>query len=249
MVRPRERAQEVTQRWGDWNHVPFDLVLEKRKDRMAQIIGTITQAAGRFLLSLILLAGCAGCLASRSSAPRSGVSTSQGQGLPSGAKVLDARTAVCLQNVQSMGVLQVFVKDAVGQWQIAHTVDDSNVNVANSVDSIERLDRNRVFVILHVNPSLGVGVEIELQKKWHRVFTGYTFVWNDSRNSVAYLAGPPHFLRSEEMWTELWIDGKCIRRFEASDGIRVVWKNASAVLVSFRDGDTPAEVQLVGENR
>jgi len=64
---------------------------------------------------------------------------------------------------------------------------------ANAILRVTWLRGNRVFVDTHVNPSLGFGVEIDLDSGASNVYAGTTFAWDTDARRVAFLCEPPHF--------------------------------------------------------
>jgi hypothetical protein len=64
---------------------------------------------------------------------------------------------------------------------------------ANAILRVTWLHSNRVFVDTHVNPSLGFGVEIDLDSNASNIYAGTTFAWDPDARRVAFLCGPPHF--------------------------------------------------------
>lgn len=64
---------------------------------------------------------------------------------------------------------------------------------ANAILRVTWLRDNRIFVDTHVNPSLGFGVEIDLDSGASNVYAGTTFAWDPDARRVAVLREPPHF--------------------------------------------------------
>ena len=64
---------------------------------------------------------------------------------------------------------------------------------ANAVERATWLAPGRVFVEAHVNPSLGVGIALDLDAHRADAFEGILFAWNPKRTRLAYLREPPHF--------------------------------------------------------
>jgi hypothetical protein len=71
--------------------------------------------------------------------------------------------------------------------------DNDAWHLANAIDCVMCLGQGRIFVDTHVNPSLGIGIEIDLDARKTDVFYGVLFTWNGARNRLAYFREPPHF--------------------------------------------------------
>jgi len=65
--------------------------------------------------------------------------------------------------------------------------------LANALMELTWLSANRLFVDTHVNPSLGIGLEIDLDAEKLTPYYGVDFTWDEDRKRIAYLLPPPHF--------------------------------------------------------
>ncbi len=74
-----------------------------------------------------------------------------------------------------------------------HDYDNDAWHLANAIDGVVLLGQSRIFVDTHVNPSLGIGIDIDLDTRRTDVFYGTTFTWDRACKRLAYLREPPHF--------------------------------------------------------
>lgn len=83
--------------------------------------------------------------------------------------------------------------------------DNDTWRVTNAIDRVTWLGNSRLFVEAHVNPSLGIGIEIDLDTRKMEVYAGSVFTWDRSRCRVAYFCEPPHFGTPPEIPSKLMI--------------------------------------------
>ena len=77
--------------------------------------------------------------------------------------------------------------------------------LANAIEEVTWLRGSRIFVDTHVNPSLGFGIELDLNTQEVDVYAGCVFTWDRDRKRVAYFREPPHFGTPPEIPSKLMV--------------------------------------------
>jgi hypothetical protein len=92
-----------------------------------------------------------------------------------------------------------------GQVRRTQVHDREGWELANALEGVSWLGGSRIFVDTHVNPSLGFGLEIDLQTQKMDVYAGCLFTWDRDGRRVAYFREPPHFGTPPEIPSTLMV--------------------------------------------
>jgi len=109
---------------------------------------------------------------------------------------------------------------------------DEQIDSAQSVTAAQWLDEDRIFVDCHVNPSLGVGLEIDLRSDAAEVYMGALFAWDSKGRKIAFAKDPPHFTPQGLGVTELWLGRVRVTTLPPRSVRRLWWNAAGDVLVA-----------------
>jgi hypothetical protein len=125
--------------------------------------------------------------------------------------------------------LKILECDSTGALQMIRTVTDPKLQETTAIDQAQFLSDGRLFVVLHVNPSLGAAVALNCKTGERAVFFGHTFTPDSSGQHIAYLRDEDVGSGESDM-TELWVDGKKACQLPAAQANGISWTaNGTAV--------------------
>jgi hypothetical protein len=113
-----------------------------------------------------------------------------------------------------------------------------NVEPVLSVNAIMDgmvLDDARVFLDCHVNPSLYVGIAVNMKSGKCRYYEGHLFTWNKSRTRVAYFQEPPHFSLAKGDCCKVCIGTGTICMVPRWSGLELRWVSDKKLLIRLED--------------
>lgn len=116
---------------------------------------------------------------------------------------------------------------------------------ATALQSAEWLKDGRLFAVAHVNPSLGLGILVEVPKRSTEVYEGRGFIWSPDVRHVAYFQEPPHFGAPGWVPAKIMIDHKKLAEIPRNSGRSIVWKGDTLeVRYQAGDGQTTRRFQV-----
>lgn len=107
------------------------------------------------------------------------------------------------------------------------------------------LSSGRIFIDGHINPSLGLGIIIDLDSKNRDAFLGYNFVWDHAGQQVAYVRAPPHFGTPPDVPDRLWVDHTRICELPPKSAATLLWDEERDKLIVVARDRAEQPVQLV----
>ena len=140
--------------------------------------------------------------------------------------------AVCLAETKHHTDLLLLRGDSAGQYSVVHRVRSAEVDATNAIMAVTVLDEDRVFIDLHINPSTGVGVELNTRTLKQETYVGCRFTWDSSRQRLAYFNDGPHFAPRGAFPGEVWVGHTLVKSLPGKIVTGVRWKSTGQLAVT-----------------
>jgi len=150
---------------------------------------------------------------------------------------------VILRSDDRRSWLTIMECDSAGNLHKVRTLLDEKLNDATAILDASFLPGGRLFVVLHINPSLDVAVAIDPQTSERLVMLGNTFTCDKSGRHIAYLLEPAS--STEASPTEIWMDGRKICDAPRTQGGDLQWDDTGTHLTGTFAEPGAKEVKLV----
>ena len=144
--------------------------------------------------------------------------------------------AVCLTETkpQHQTYLLLLHGDSAGRYTVVHQVRSAEVDATNAIMAVKVLDDDRVFLDLHINPSTGVGVELNTRMLRHETYVGCRFTWDSARRRLAYFDNGPHFGPRGACPGAVWVGHKRVKSLPEKVVTDVRWKGDGQLAVTLK---------------
>ncbi len=152
--------------------------------------------------------------------PSQGIFTQRGQ-----------KYAVCLAAAKYHMDLLLLRGDSAGRYTVIKRARGAEIDASNAIMAVTVLDDDRVFVDLHINPSTGVGVELNTRTLKQDLYVGCGFTWDSSRRHLAYFDDGPHFSPRGACPGQVWVGHKRVKSLPGKVVTGVRWKNGGQLAV------------------
>ena len=123
-------------------------------------------------------------------------------------------------------------RDPAGRYTVVHRVRGAEVDATTAIMAVTVLDEDRVFIDLHINPSTGVGVELNTRLLSQDIYVGCRFTWDASRRRLAYFNDGPHFMPRGAFPGEVWVGHKRLKSLPGKVVTDVRWKSSGQLAVT-----------------
>lgn len=132
------------------------------------------------------------------------------------------------------------IEGMTGAWVARHPNESSLIFVVPKKDCHKKIEipipgeatgvllkaslmpNQHVFVEVHVNPSLGIGLDCDLNRRTSTPHFGTAFAIHPNSSKIAVLLDPPHFSASAR-WSKIIVDGKVVAVIEGSTWSQFRW--------------------------
>lgn len=144
--------------------------------------------------------------------------------------------AACLMPAQDGGTDLVLLRgDSASRYTLVKRVRDPDVDATNAIMAVKVLDDDRIFVDLHINPSTGVGVELNTKTRKHEAYVGCGFTYDSARRRLAYFDDGAHFAPRGAAPGQVWVGHKLIKSLPGKVVTGVRWKSNGQLVVMLED--------------
>ena len=140
--------------------------------------------------------------------------------------------ALCLAETKHHTDLLLLRADSAGRYTVIHRVRSAEVDATNAIMAVTVLDEDRVFVDLHINPSNGVGVELNTRMLRQQTYVGCRFTWDSARQRLAYFDNGPHFAPQGACPGEVWVGHTRVKSLPGKIVTGVRWNSTGQLAVT-----------------
>ncbi|MBI5722943.1 MAG: SGNH/GDSL hydrolase family protein [Planctomycetes bacterium] len=114
--------------------------------------------------------------------------------------------------------------------------NSEDLSVATALMEAKYIGDNKIFVDLHVNPSLNVGAICNVNSNNVECFLGAGFKWIPDHRKLAYIVWPPHFGSPETAKATLYVGRKKITELPGHEIFDIEWKDSDSFVIKYRVG-------------
>jgi hypothetical protein len=118
--------------------------------------------------------------------------------------------------------LKILECETTGALRSVGDITDARLQETTAIDRAEFLPDGRLFVVLHVNPSVSAAVAMSYPTGDRTIFLGHTFTPDPSGRHIAYFREPAGESKNAET-AELWVDGKKACELPAAQANDIAW--------------------------
>ena len=142
--------------------------------------------------------------------------------------------AVCLTEVKPKHRTDLLLLrgDSAGRYTVVYRVRSAEMDATNAIMAVTVLDEDRVFIQLHINPSTGVGVELNTRMLKQQTYVGCRFTWDSARQRLAYFNDGPHFTPRGAFPGEVWVGHTRVKSLPGKIITGVRWKSTGQLAVT-----------------
>ena len=136
-----------------------------------------------------------------------------------------------------------------GEVRSVHTLSRELAGIGTVIDDAMWLGERRLFVTLDVNPSMQVGIALDLRSGSEWFFVGHGFAWDATGTNIAYFRDAPHFGSPTEVPSEVWVGTTKVCEIPSRSGRGLSWDKRGerlTVSVECRGGTENISVCLRG---